>query len=138
MMDMPMRLVVLTLMIASVAAPALAQSDPSWQRRRNEALMAQDAAIRQSQNYEREARAREQRARTDATLRAIQAGELAGGPSVAYTPYRPSDITPVEPAPRTTVAPPPLTADAARMDELMASALARSNARVRAVTADKR
>lgn len=138
-----MRLVVLTLMIAGVAAPALAQSraqaDPSWPRRYNSYVMEQDAALRRSQDYEREARAREQKARTDATLRAIRAGELAGGPP-PYSPYQPSVIDPIvpsEPVGAVTRPPPPMTADAARMDELMAAALARSNARVRAVT-DKR
>ncbi len=60
----------------------------------------------------------------------MRAGELAGGPSVAY---RPSDIEPL--APRGQAAPAPvLTGDAARMDALMAAAMARSTARVKAMT----
>jgi len=127
-----MRLALLTLLIAGLAAPALAQSNPAWVRERNEAAMQQEAARRQSLNYEREARAREARARTQETLRGLAPGELAGGPS-AITPYRPSAITPITPAPRTST-PLPQSADAARMDALMAEALARSNARVKATT----
>lgn len=133
MVDMQMRAVVLSLLIAATAAPAFAQADADWNRRRNEAAMAQDAARRQSLDFEREARAREQRARTEETLRSLQSGELAGGPS-AISPYRPSAIAPMEP-PRTTT-PLPVSDEAARMDALMAAALARSNARVRAASGD--
>lgn len=130
-----MRVLVLTLLIAGVAAPAFAQSNPSWVRERNAAAMQQEAARRQSLDYEREARAREARARTQETLRTLAPGELAGGPA-AITPYRPSSISPMAPPARTST-PLPVNADAARMDELMAAALARSNARVRAASGDR-
>lgn len=127
-----MRIFVFALLIAGLAAPALAQ-DPSWQRRRNEAALSQETDRLRAAQYEREARARQQQARTEATLRAIRAGELAGGPSVAFSPYRPSDIDPLPPRPAAGPTP-QLTGDAARMDDLMAAAMARSTARVKAMT----
>lgn len=134
-----MRVFVIALLIAGTAAPALAQVDPSWIRRRNDADMQREAERRRAGQAEREARARAERARTEATLRAIRSGELAGGPSVAWTPYRPSEIEPLpprrmdlpeRPAPR-------LTGEAARADDLMAAAMARSTARVKAITPER-
>lgn len=117
-----MRAVAIALLIAATAAPALAQVDPALQRRRDEAAP------------DRQAEARRQRARTEATLRAIRAGELAGGPSIAWTPDRPSEIEPLPPRSATMdAAAPVLTGDAARADALMAAAMARSTARVRAL-----
>lgn len=129
-----MRAIVLALLIAGTAAPALAQADPGWQRRRNEAEIDRQAELQRTRQAQREAEARRQRARTDATLRAIRAGELAGGPSVAWTPYRPSEMEPLPPRRSTMEAPAPvLTGDAARADDLMAAAMARSTARVKAI-----
>lgn len=129
-----MRVIVIALLIAGVSAPALAQAaDPSWQRRRNEDALAREVERRRALAAEREANARRHRARLEATLRAIRAGELAGGPSVAWTPWRPAEIEPLPPRPAD--APPPdLTGDAARADALMAAAMARSTARVKAIT----
>ncbi|MBP7704960.1 MAG: hypothetical protein KA105_06700 [Caulobacter sp.] len=130
-----MRAALLTVLIAAAATPALAQPDPSWIRERNAAAMANADARRQAQDYQRETRAREQRARTQEVLRSLSPGELAGGPGAASaTPYRPSSITPDMPPPRITPTPPSNSADAARADELMAQAMARSQARVRAAT----
>lgn len=95
--------------------------------------MAREADRLRAARFERESRARQQQARTEATLRAIRAGELAGGPPVAVTPYRPSDIEPLPPRPSPGPAP-TLTGDAARADALMAAAMARSTARVKAMT----
>ena len=97
-----MRAFALALLITGLAAPAVAQVDPGWQRRRNEAAMAREADRLRAARFERESRARQQQARTEATLRAIRAGELAGGPPVAVTPYRPSDIEPLPPRPSPT------------------------------------
>jgi hypothetical protein len=129
-----MRTALFALFVAGLAAPAFAQPDPSWQRRRNEAAAAAEAARQQSLAYEREARAREQRARTEEALRALAPGELAGGPSMTLTPWRPSAITPLPPRPAAEA--PVLTGEAARLDALMAQAMARSTARIRA--AEKR
>lgn len=129
-----MRAMLLSVLIAaSAATPVLAQPSAAWIRERNAAAMAQDAARRQAQEYQRETRAREQRARTQEILRSLAPGELAGGPGMA-TPYRPSSITPDMPPPRAVPTPLPLSADTARADELMAAAMARSQARVREVT----
>lgn len=139
-----MRLFTLTpfIIAAALAAglafskPALAQSyNPAWERERAAAAQAQRDANRDSLEFQREQRARDQRARTAAVLRDQPSDELAGGPSAApLPPYRPSAIAPMEP-PRPVT---PLTpsADQARMDALMAEAMARSQARVRATTPD--
>lgn len=125
-------LIAATLAVGLAAAkPARSQVDPARERQRAVAAQAQRDAARDSLEFQREQRARDQRARTEATLRAMRSDELAGGPA-PYSPYQPSEIAPMEP-PRT-VTPPPLGADQARMDALMADALARSNARVRAAT----
>lgn len=116
----------------AVVRPAQAQTDAAWQRERAAAIQREQDARRDSLAFQQEQRARDQRARTDATLRSMQSGELAGGPSTSLPAYRPSAIAPMEP-PRTTTPIPP-NADQARMDALMADALARSNARVKAVT----
>lgn len=135
-----MRAVLLAVLIGSIAAPALADPcDPAWQRRANAEAMEREAERARAAALDREARAREQRARTEATIRAMQSGELAGGYSGATTPWRAPEIveprTPsVPPSQRTPM--PEMTEDAARMDALMAQAMARSTARVRAMTAD--
>lgn len=128
-------LIAATLAVALAASrPALAQAyNPAWERERAAAAQAQRDAGRDSLEFQREQRARDQQARTDATLRAMQSGELAGGPSSApLPPYRPSTIAPMEPS--RVVTPLPPAADQARMDALMADAMARSQARVRATT----
>jgi len=100
---------------------------------RNVVDLGRAALTKLEEAAEREADARRHRARLEATLRAIRAGELAGGPSVAWTPWRPAEIEPLPPRPAD--APPPdLTGDAARADALMAAAMARSTARVKAIT----
>ncbi len=134
-----MRAVVLALLITGLAAPALAHPhDPAWQRRENAEAMAREADRARAAALEREAFAREQRARTEATIRAMQAGELAGGPSATGMTWRPPVILePLPPRPAEPAPAPALTEDAARMDALMAQAMARSTARVRAMTGDK-
>lgn len=131
-----MRAAATVLLTLALTGPALAQVDPAWERQRASALQAQRDAERDANAFRQESEARQQRARTEATVRAMQSGELAGGPSVALPPRSPSTIDlqppPARPAPL-------LSADQARMDALMADALARSNARVKAVTpSDKR
>lgn len=116
----------------AVAKPAQAQTDAAWQRERAAANQREQDARRDSLAFQQEQRARDQRARTDATLRSMQSGELAGGPSTSLPAYRPSTIAPMEP-PRTAT-PIPFNPDQARMDALMAEALARSNARVKAAS----
>jgi len=116
----------------AVSKPAFAQ-DPAWQRERAAAVQREHDARRDSLAFQQEQRARDQRARTEATLRAMPSSELAGGPKPGLPAYSPSTIAPMEP-PRTPTAI-PLSADQARMDAIMAEALARSNARVKAVTA---
>lgn len=134
-----MRVVVLSFLIGALAVPALAHPhEPAWQRRANSEAMEREAERARVAAQEREVRAREQRARTEATIRAMQGGELAGGPSATGTTWRSPVIT--EPSPLRTVEPasvPELTDDAARMDALMAEAMARSTARVRAMIGDR-
>ncbi len=134
-----MRVVLLAFLIASLAAPALAHPhDPAWQRRENAEAMEREADRARAAAREREAFAREQRARTEATIRAMQDGELAGGPSATGLTWRAPVLA--EPAPVRSAQPAPvpeLTEDAARMDALMADAMARSTARVRAMTGDR-
>jgi|GEM_PF-5330517 len=116
----------------AVAKPAMSQSsNPALERQRAAAAQAQRDAARDSQAFQQEQRARDQRARTEATLRTMRSDELAGGPA-PYSSYQPSSIAPMEP-PRAAT-PMPLNADQARMDALMADALARSNARVKAAS----
>lgn len=135
-----MRVVVLAVLAAALAAPALAHPhDPAWQRRTNSEAMERDAERSRVAAREREAWAREQRARSEATIRSLQDGELAGGPSATGTTWRASPVTtPLPPIMAAELGPvPDLTGDAARMDALMAEAMARSTARVRAMTGDK-
>lgn len=133
-----MRIVLLSVLVAGLAAPALAHPhDPDWQRRANVEAMERAAERDRASAREREAFAREQRARTEATIRAMRDGELAGGPSATGMTWRPPVLT--EPSPLRSAEPAPvpeLTEDAARMDALMAAAMARSTARVRAMTGD--
>ena len=151
-----MRTVLLAILLAGIAAPALADPcDPDARPRANVATLERDAERARAATVDREVRAREQKLRTEATIRAMRAGELAGGYPGAPIPWRTPEI--VEPgtppplpsplqspvrsplpslvpsAPRPT---PELTGDAARMDALMAEAMARSTARVRAMTPD--
>lgn len=142
-----MRTVLLAVLLAGIAAPAIADPCPDARRRANVATMERDAERARAAAVDREVRAREQKLRTEATIRAMRAGELAGGYPGAPMPWRTPEIvepgTPpplpsplpslVPPAPRPT---PELTGDAARMDALMAEAMARSTARVRAMTPD--
>lgn len=134
-----MRIVLLSVLVAGLAAPALAHPhDPAWQRRANVEAMEREAERDRAAAREREAFAREQRARTEATIRALRDGELAGGPSATGMTWRPPVLPeppPLRSAQRAPV--PELTEDAARMDALMAEAMARSTARVRAMTGDK-
>lgn len=133
-----MRAAVLVVLMTALAAPAFAHPhDPAWQRRENAEAMERDADRARAEAKAREIRAREQRARTEATIRALQDGELAGGPSATGMTWRPPVL--IEPAPLGTAEPAPvpdLTGDAARMDALMAKAMARSTARVRALSGD--
>lgn len=142
-----MRTVLLAVLLAGIAAPALADPCPDARRCANVATMERDAERARAAAVDREVRAREQKLRTEATIRAMRAGGLAGGYPGAPMPWRTPEIvepgTPpplpsplpslVPPAPRPT---PELTGDAARMDALMAEAMARSTARVRAMTPD--
>jgi hypothetical protein len=134
-----MRVAVLAFLIAGLAAPALAHPhDPAWQRRENVEAMEREAERARAAALEREAFARAQRARTEATIRAIQAGELAGGPSATGMTWRPPVvIAPLPPRSAEPAPAPELTDDAARMDALMARAMARSTARVRALTGER-
>lgn len=125
-----MRVSATLLLTLALAGPALAQTDPAWERQRASALQAQRDAERDARAFRQESEARQQRGRTQATVRAMQSGELAGGPSVSLPPRAPSTIEMQPPPERLT---PSLTADQQRMDALMAQALARSNARVKAV-----
>ncbi len=127
-----MRVAATLLLTLALAGPALAQPDPAWERQRAAALQAQRDAERDALARRLEAQARQQRAQTEATLRSMPADALAGGPSVSLPPRAPSTIEMAPPLERPT---PMLTSDQARMDALMAEAMARSNARVRAVTA---
>lgn len=133
-----MRAAVLVVLMTALAAPAFAHPhDPAWQRRENAEAMEREADRARAEAREREIRAREQRARTEAAIRALQDGELAGGPSATGMTWRPQAV--IEPAPLSTAEPAPvpdLTGDAARMDALMAKAMARSTARVRALSGD--
>lgn len=136
-----MRAAVLAVLMTALAAPAFAHPhDPAWQRRENAEAMEREADRARAATREREARAREQRARTEAAIRALQDGELAGGPSATGMTWRPPVLA--EPLPPMTPADAPrpvpeLTDDAARMDALMAQAMARSTARVRAISGDR-
>jgi hypothetical protein len=136
-----MRVVLLAVMIAGLAAPALAHPyDPDWRRRANVEAMERQADLDRAAAFERETRARQERARTEARMRTLQDGELAGGPAATGMTWRPmATVTPLPPltpaAASTSV--PDLTAAAARMDALMAEAMARSTARVRAMTGDR-
>lgn len=134
-----MRALVLAGLIGALAAPALAHPhDPAWQRRANVEAMEREAERDRAAAREREAFAREQRARTEATIRALRDGELAGGPSATGATWRAPVLA--EPAPLRSAEPAAiaeLTEDAARLDALMAEAMARSTARVRAMTGDK-
>lgn len=129
-----MRVLILATLVTTLATPVLAQVDPSWQRERNAAIQAEQAARRDALEYQREARAREQRARTEAIVRANRDGELAGGPTALPT-YRPSAIT--TPQPPRAPTPMVISADQQRMDAIMAEALARSNARVKAASGNR-
>jgi hypothetical protein len=135
-----MRAVLLAVLLIAPAAPALAHPyEPACQRRINTEALQPDADRVRAEAREREARAREQRGRTETTTRPLQDGELAGGPSATGTTWRASPVTtPPPPILAAEAAPvPELTGDAARMDELMAQAMARSTARVRAMTGDR-
>ncbi|MDP2258314.1 MAG: hypothetical protein Q8J89_01180 [Caulobacter sp.] len=131
-----MRAVLLAVLITGLAAPVFAHPhDPDWRRRANVEAMEREADRARAAALERETRAREQRAPTEATIRAMRDGELAGGPSATGMTWR-LPVLP-EPSPPRTLesAPvPELTDDAARMDALMAEAMARSTARIRAIT----
>jgi len=134
-----MRVVLLAVLIGALAAPAYAHPhDPAWQRRANIEAMEREAERGRTAALEREARAREQRARTEATIRSLRDGELAGGPSATGTTWRPAAAAPLPPitSAAAPAAVPDLTGDVARMDELMAQAMARSTARVRVMTGD--
>ena len=128
-----MRAVLLAVLLIAPAAPALAQPHgPACQRRENAEAMEREAWRARAA-----AVARGQRARTEATIRAMQDGELAGGASATGTTWRPPVVTELPPlSSGEPMAVPDLTGDAARMDALMAQAMARSTARVRAMTAD--
>lgn len=129
-----MRAAATLVLTLALAGPALAQYDPTWERQRAAALQAQRDAERDARAFRQESEARQQRARTQATVRAMQSGELAGGPPTVLPPHRPSSIDLQPPPSRPAMA---LSADQARMDALMADALARSNARVRAASGDR-
>ena len=155
-----MRTVLLAVLLAGIAAPALADPcDPDARRRANVATMERDAERARAATVDREVRAREQKLRTEATIRAMRAGELAGGYPGAPMSWRTPEIvepgtppplpSPLQspvlsplPSPLPSLVPsaprptPELTGDAARMDALMAEAMARSTARVRAMTPD--
>lgn len=136
-----MRAAVLVVLMTALAAPAFAHPhDPVWQRRENAEAVEREADRARAEAREREIRAREQRARTEATIRALQDGELAGGPSATGMTWRPAvtaePLPPMMPADESRPVP-ELTQDAARMDALMAQAMARSTARVRALSGDR-
>jgi hypothetical protein len=135
------RVVLLAVLIAGLAAPALAHPyDPDWRRRANVEAMELQAERDRAAASARETRAREERARTEARMRTLRDGELAGGPSASGMTWRPmataTPLPPLTPA-AVSAAVPDLTGDAARMDALMAEAMARSTARVRAMTGDR-
>ncbi|WP_150131358.1 hypothetical protein [Caulobacter mirabilis] len=125
-----MRAAATVLLTVVLAGPALAQADPAWERQRAAALQAQRDAERDALAWRLEAEARRQRAQTEATLRSMPSDALAGGPSATLPRRAPSTIEMAPPPERPT---PALTADQARMDALMAEAMARSNARVKAI-----